>query len=56
MKGMTRGVRSDALFECDLLLVDKGKIKVGVDPGMNDRLRAWVENVDGRFSTARRPG
>jgi len=56
MKGTTRGVGSDALFECDLLPVDKGKIKVGVDPVMNDRVRAWVENVDSRFSTARRPG
>lgn len=46
----------DALFERGLVLVNKGKIEVRVDPGTNDRLRAWVNSVDGRFSKAWKPG
>jgi hypothetical protein len=46
----------DALFESSFLVVDEGKVRVQVDAGANERLRALLEHLDDRSTSAWKPG
>ncbi len=46
----------DALFESSFLVVDEGKVRVQMDAGVSVRLRVLLKDLDGRSTSAWKPG